>query len=167
MFFCIIAQQAWRIKESLKVIFLMKWMDLLLQIAQERYIIGMRYILKNITLKVEAMQYKLMLRLTDDENPFFGPGPAQLFAMVKEYASLHRAAGEMKLSYSKALRIVRDVETAMGEPMLIRTRGGSDGGGSMLTDAAKALLARYRAFEAAMQQEGDRLFRETFGQETT
>lgn len=111
------------------------------------------------------LEYKLTVRLSGETGVFFGPGPAQLFALVREHASLHRAAGAMNMSYSKAMRIVKDAEAAMGEPMLVRTRGGSDGGGSTLTEAAERLLARYRAFEAALHTEGDRLCAHYFAQD--
>lgn len=111
------------------------------------------------------MHYKLYLRLLDSgDEAFFGPGPARLFRQVQAHASLHRAAAAMEMSYSKAWRMVRNVELALGEPMLIRTRGGNDGGGSTLTAAAEALLAAYEAFETDVRAEVDRLFAAHFPQ---
>lgn len=112
-----------------------------------------------------GLTYKMLLRVCGETGPFFGPGPARLFALVRAHRSLNKAAAAMDMAYSKAWRIVRNAEAATGETMLVRVRGGSEGGGSVLTPAAEELLARYTAFEAEMRRTGDRLFATYFPEE--
>lgn len=90
--------------------------------------------------------------LDDDGRRVFGPGPVDLLERVGELGSLRAAAIEMGMAYTKATRIVRDAERAFGFPLTERTVGGSGGGGSSLTPAARDLIVRYRAFERSSEQ---------------
>lgn len=108
------------------------------------------------------MKYRMTIRIEGDTGIFFGPGPARLLQLVQTHHSLHKAAAEMKMAYSKAWRIIKDAEAATGFPILIRTRGGSDGGGSELTEDAEKLLAAYLQFAGEMKAQGDLLFPQHF-----
>lgn len=79
----------------------------------------------------------------------FGPGPADLLERVDRLGSLRAAALEMGMAYTKATRIVRDAERALGSPLTERSVGGIGGGGSRLTPLARDLVERYRSFERA------------------
>lgn len=85
--------------------------------------------------------------LDDDGLRVLGPGPAELLERVGELGSLRAAAIDMGMAYTKATRLVRQAERALGFPLTERTVGGSGGGGSRLTPRAVDVLARYRAFE--------------------
>ena len=78
----------------------------------------------------------------------FGPGGFELLRRVDQMGSLNKASKSMAMSYSKAWRVVREIEERLGVPLFERRIGGPDGGGSLLTDDARSLLARYGAFEA-------------------
>ncbi|HJB54861.1 MAG TPA: NTP transferase domain-containing protein [Candidatus Olsenella avistercoris] len=90
--------------------------------------------------------------LDDGGHRVFGPGPVELLERVGGLGSLRAAAIEMGMAYTKATRIVRDAERAFGFPLTERTVGGSGGGGSSLTPAARDLIVRYRAFERSSEQ---------------
>ena len=96
------------------------------------------------------------------EEKCFGPGPMQLLELVGRTGSLHRAAAVMGMAYSKAWKILRELEGQWGFAMLERRPGGTGGGGSSLTPEGWALLARYRALrwetEAAARQAFARYF---------
>lgn len=72
----------------------------------------------------------------------FGDRDATLLRAVAEEGSLNAAASSLGRSYSRAHQRLGDLEAVFG-PLVERTRGGSGGGGSTLTDGARALLARY------------------------
>ena len=91
------------------------------------------------------MHYNISVRLFT-AGKCFGPGMAALLSLVRERHSLRAAAAEMGMAYSKAWRILRDCEGALGFPLLDSTTGGRHGGGAVLTAEAEALLSDYETF---------------------
>lgn len=92
-------------------------------------------------------------------NSQFGPGIANLCIGVRELGSLNAAAKHMGMAYSKAWRIVKDTESALGLQLLIR-----DGAhGSDLTDEGNMLLDAYiklnSKLEAYAAKEFEKLFK--------
>jgi molybdate transport system regulatory protein len=77
----------------------------------------------------------------------FGGRDAALLRAVGEHGSLNAAAAALGRSYSRAHQRLGDLEEAFG-PLVERTRGGAGGGGSTLTDRARALLARFDRLRA-------------------
>ena len=88
----------------------------------------------------------------------FGPGPAELLERVERSGSLHQAAKQMYLSYSKAFKLIRAAEEGLGFPLMETRIGGARGGGSILTPEARRALAQYRAYEAAVHAAAEELF---------
>lgn len=74
----------------------------------------------------------------------------ELLRSIAEHGSIHAAANELERSYAHAQRRVVELEEALG-PLVERRRGGSDGGGSSLTDGAQALLERFDRLESAAE----------------
>ena len=100
--------------------------------------------------------------LDDNNEKFFGEGPARLLHGIEATGSLRAAALSMEMAYTKALKLIRNAEAAVGVPLITRSTGGRDGGGSCLTDAGKELLARYEAYRDACIQANSRLYLEFF-----
>ena len=88
----------------------------------------------------------------------FGPGPAELLERVERSGSLHQAAKQMYLSYSKAFKLIRAAEEGIGFSLMETRIGGARGGGSILTPEARRALAQYRAYEAAVHAAAEELF---------
>ena len=93
---------------------------------------------------------------------FFGRGPAELLEKVDELGSLHRAAKQMYLSYSKAVKLIHAAEQGFGFPLLITETGGRGGGGSILTDDARRVIAQFRAYEGDVQAAAAQRFPQYF-----
>ena len=85
-------------------------------------------------------------RLRSDGVTFDDRDAALLRAVARE-GSLNAAASALDRSYSRAHGRLGELEEAFG-PLIERTRGGAGGGGSTLTDGARALLARYERLRA-------------------
>lgn len=99
------------------------------------------------------MDAKLLIKLTDDGGtPFFGPGVAQLFTFIEETGSVRHASERMGLSYSKAWKMIRGTEKAIGREAVIRTQGGKGGGKASLTESGRRLLEGFRSLEKEMQK---------------
>lgn len=93
---------------------------------------------------------------------FFGEGPAQLLHAIEQTGSLRAAAISMRMAYTKALKLIKNAEAALDFPLITRSTGGKDGGGSRLTDGGKEWLQRYEAYRDACKQANGRLYLEFF-----
>lgn len=98
----------------------------------------------------------------DDGGKFFGEGPARLLHGIEEYGSLRAAAMSMNMAYTKALKLIRNAESALDVALIRRSTGGKDGGGSTLTAEGKELLQRYEAYRDACKDANQRLYPEFF-----
>lgn len=71
----------------------------------------------------------------------------RLLRAIDERGSLNAAADALGRSYARAHERLEELESAFG-PLVERTRGGRDGGGSDLTEGARELLARFQRLRA-------------------
>lgn len=93
-----------------------------------------------------------------DSNSQFGRGVANLCLGVRDRGSLNAAAKDMKMAYSKAWRIIKDTEAALGMQLLDR-----DGAhGSTLTDEGNKLLDTYLEIDAKLQKAAEQEFAKRF-----
>jgi molybdate transport system regulatory protein len=72
-------------------------------------------------------------------------GTFELLVRVEATGSLHRAAADMGMAYSKAWQSARRAEANFGFALLTRQIGGRGGGGSTLSPEAKWLVGAFRA----------------------
>ena len=92
----------------------------------------------------------------------FGPGTSQLLRLIEENGSVRHAAEAMKISYGKTWKMIRDVETALGEEVVSRQQGGPAGGSAVVTEAGKELIKRYDQVVTDIKGYADEHFREVF-----
>lgn len=104
----------------------------------------------------------LKLSLTR-ERPFFGPGAAQLLALIEETGSVRLACHQMSVSYSKGWKLITAMEEQTGLPIVARQQGGRHGGAARLTDDGRTLLERYRRLELRCRELVQGAFEEIFG----
>ena len=91
-------------------------------------------------------------------NSQFGRGVANLCLGVRELGSLNAAAKDMKMAYSKAWRIIKETEAALGMQLLNR-----DGAhGSTLTEEGDKLLDAYLKVDAKLQKAAEVEFAKIF-----
>ena len=108
---------------------------------------------------------KTVTRITfwdEKGEKFFGEGPARLLRGIEAHGSLRSAAISMDMAYTKALKLMKNAEAALGFPLTTRTTGGKDGGGSILTPEGTAWLRRYEAYAKACTEANQQMFRAFF-----
>ena len=110
---------------------------------------------------MEKLHSALQIRLAK-ENIFFGPGVLLLLKFTGEYESLNAAAQKMDLSYSKAYKMIKGTEVALGFKILDRKIGGNNGGGSTLTPECIEFLEHYTAFEQEINAFSNEIFEKHF-----
>ena len=100
--------------------------------------------------------------LDEKGEKFFGEGPYELLMLVKATGSLRSSAAHMGMAYTKALKIIKNAEDALGFPLTVRQSGGNKGGGSRLTKEGGEWLEKYQKYRDACKRENDRLYMEFF-----
>ena len=76
-----------------------------------------------------------------DGERFFGPGRVELLERIEKTGSINKAAKEMGMSYKKAWAMVNALNAQVTKPFVITQTGGEKGGGSIITEEAKHLIA--------------------------
>lgn len=94
---------------------------------------------------------KVRVRVMNGEDIAFGPGKAQLLESLLVTGSLNRTAGEMRMSYVKALALAKTMNAQFTEPLVELSRGGRQGGGTQVTALGREVLAEYQAMAAATE----------------
>ena len=77
-----------------------------------------------------------------------GPGMAQLLERVAGQGSIRSAAASMGMSYRKAWLLVQEMQDTFNGAVVTTEIGGSDGGGTKLTELGANLVKTYRRIEA-------------------
>lgn len=81
------------------------------------------------------------------ETPFLGPGSWQLLSLIETTGSVRLASGQMGISYSKAWKILNNLEEQLGYYVLDRRQGGRAGGETHMTKQGRALLQWFENYE--------------------
>jgi molybdate transport system regulatory protein len=75
---------------------------------------------------------------------FFGPGRVELLERIEATGSINKAAKQMGMSYKKAWEMINVLNTQTSKPFVITQAGGEKGGGSVITEDAKELIAYHK-----------------------
>lgn len=75
----------------------------------------------------------------------------RLLESIGVHGSLSRAAKDVPLSYKAAWDALDAMNNLAESPLVVRTTGGLNGGGTQLTDHGRQIIALYRAMESSQQ----------------
>lgn len=104
---------------------------------------------------------EIKLFLWDDEGKrFMGIGIVWLLKAVMEHSSLKQAAESMNLSYSKANKMIRRVESVTGKKFLFASKGGIERGGSTLTPFALKYIEAYEKMSKSIKENSQKYYEE-------
>jgi len=98
----------------------------------------------------------------DQDGKAFGDGPYELLKRVEATGSLHKAAAQMGMAYSKAWKLIRMIEQRLGFMILEREVGGHSGGGSRITPQGEKLMSCYAKFREEVRGAVFRIFQKRF-----
>jgi molybdate transport system regulatory protein len=97
---------------------------------------------------------RLRIRIVFGEAEMMGPGKAELLERIDRTGSIAAAGREMDMSYKRAWELIGTLNTMFHAPVVSSTRGGSGGGGAVLTDLGHEVLRLYRDFESRAANAG-------------
>jgi molybdate transport system regulatory protein len=93
------------------------------------------------------MNVNWRIYLKEENIKIFGKGPKMLLLKIDELGSIRKAASAMKLSYTKALNIILNLENGLDIKVLEKQIGGKNGGGSILTEEVRTLIKKFDELE--------------------
>ncbi len=98
---------------------------------------------ENMTAIIIPLTIKTKVWIEKDGKPVFGMGRFRLLQKIKTEGSISKAAKELGFSYKKAWSYINLMEKRFGYQLVNKQIGGKNGGGSILTENAKRLIADY------------------------
>ncbi len=90
---------------------------------------------------------RITLRAVLSSGTAIGPGKADLLQGIDETGSIAAAGRRMGMSYKRAWYLIDTMNQYFSEPLVASTKGGKSGGGAVLTETGKTVLAAYREAE--------------------
>lgn len=98
----------------------------------------------------QKFAYKISGRLwiECEGEGFFGPGRVELLREIENTGSINKAAKQMGMSYKKAWEMINALNAQAGKLLVITQTGGDKGGGSLVTEEAKQLIAYHQQLRA-------------------
>ncbi|MFH1848329.1 MAG: LysR family transcriptional regulator [Candidatus Omnitrophota bacterium] len=108
------------------------------------------------------MKVKSKVWLEKRNGLILGEGKAQLLKEIDRSGSINKAAQSMGVSFRKAWSSVTAVEKRLGARLIERQKGGSNGGGSLLTPSARTLIRKYDRLKQSVDRFADKKFKEIF-----
>jgi molybdate transport system regulatory protein len=108
------------------------------------------------------MRVKSKVWFEKDGELVFGIGKALILKAIGETGSINKAAKKMEMSYRHAWSYVRSAERRLGKPLLVKIKGGKEGGGAVLTDYAKDLVEKFEKLERDVKTFTNKRYGEIF-----
>jgi len=107
------------------------------------------------------LNYKLSLEDKNDKSLLNTEG-FELLNSISSLNSIVAAAEEMGISYRKAWGIINTVEECLGFPLVIKHRGGADGGRTELSPEGQQLIDGYNELSAQFNNSISEIARKFF-----
>ena len=90
----------------------------------------------------------LTLRILSGDEPAMGPGKARLVSLIDSTGSISAAAREIGMSYRRAWLLVEAMNASFSEPLVTTAIGGKRGGGAVVTDFGRRVVADFVRMES-------------------
>jgi len=107
---------------------------------------------------------KLSIKITNQNTGehIFGDGILMLLEKIRDTGSIKKAAKEMRLSYSKAWKIIKRLENQTSAKVLEVYKGGKLRGGAKLTNIAENLINDYKKYYNNIYNYSQKLYPKSF-----
>lgn len=102
------------------------------------------------------MEVKVKIYLVDSHgNKYMGIGVLWLLRAIAAEGSIRKAAASLSISYSKAHRMMNDLEHMFTVPILERRKGGESRDGATLTPFGIRLIEEYDRYQRDIKDFAD------------
>ncbi len=93
------------------------------------------------------MELKWRIWFEKDGRRVIGKGGANILKAIRDHGSISKASRALGMSYRFVWSYLNEIERAIGGRVVEKERGGSDRGGTKLTELGLELLRRYEKAE--------------------
>jgi molybdate transport system regulatory protein len=83
---------------------------------------------------------------------FLDPYKTGLLNEIMQHGSLRAAAKKLKISYQHAWTMIDEMNRAAPEPLVLKQRGGANGGGAEISAYGIRILKEFRLIEAQVKK---------------
>lgn len=90
---------------------------------------------------------RFRMRITHGDQIAVGPGKIALLEAIEQTGSITAAAKSLDMSYRRAWLLLDEMNRSLREPAVTTSKGGNSGGGSVLTESGRQVIALYRRIE--------------------
>lgn len=92
-------------------------------------------------------EVQFRIRIRRGETVSLGPGKVELLEAISKTGSINAAAKLLNMSYRRAWLLIDALNRSFRAPLVHTAIGGSQGGGTALTDAGLKVIELYRGAE--------------------
>jgi len=92
------------------------------------------------------------ISIRKDGSCFLSPVKTGLLHEIKQNGSLSGAAKKLKISYQHAWTMIDEMNRVAPEPLVIKQRGGANGGGAEISGYGLKILRDYALIEAQVKK---------------
>ena len=107
------------------------------------------------------MRVEVRLRI-GKERKFFGKGVREILDAIDEHKSIKKASEATGISYPKVMRILKTFKSELGFAAVVSEKGGSQHGGTELTEKGRSVLECFREIENEVTLLAQKLVRDKF-----
>lgn len=92
------------------------------------------------------------MRINAGDTIAIGPGKVALLEAIEQTGSITAAAKHLDMSYRRAWMLLDELNRCLRKPAVDSAKGGTQGGGSALTETGRQVIALYRRIDETAAQ---------------
>ena len=89
----------------------------------------------------------ILIRIQVNDKFYIGPGKISLLEAILDTGSISSAAKKMGMSYRKAWKLIKDINDASLEKIVITSTGGKGTGGAFISTEGQKFINSFRKIE--------------------
>jgi molybdate transport system regulatory protein len=97
---------------------------------------------------IVMIEVECHISIKKEGNCFLNATKTELLQEIVQSGSLSGAAKKLKISYQHAWNIIDEMNRMAPEPLVTMQRGGTNGGGAVISVYGKRILGEYRQIQA-------------------
>jgi molybdate transport system regulatory protein len=103
-------------------------------------------------MQMKMIEVECHISIKKNGETFLAPTKTELLNEIIQNGSLRSAAKKLKISYQHAWTMIDEMNRIAPEPLVIKQRGGANGGGAEISIYGTKMLKEYKLIEVQVQK---------------